>query len=85
MYNKYTILRDKNNATDYQVSKATGINSSMFTHWKNGIYNPKIDKLQKIADYFGVPITYFLEDNEDKASEEVIIIAKGNICSKKAR
>ncbi|HCT63894.1 MAG TPA: XRE family transcriptional regulator [Lachnospiraceae bacterium] len=64
MYNKYTMLRDKNNVTDYQVSKATGINSSMFTHWKNKVYTPKVDKLQAIANYFNVPITYFLEEQE---------------------
>ncbi|MBQ9065245.1 MAG: helix-turn-helix transcriptional regulator, partial [Blautia sp.] len=24
--------------------------------WKSGKYTPKIDKLKKLADYFGVPI-----------------------------
>ena len=65
MYNKYTKLRDEKGVTDYRVSKETSINPSLFTHWKDGIYTPKLDKLQKIADYFGVPITYFLEGKEN--------------------
>ena len=40
------------------VSKATGISSGVFTDWKKGRYTPKIDKMQKIADYFGVSVDY---------------------------
>ena len=29
---------------------------------KKGTYQPKIEKVTQIAKYFGVPITYFLED-----------------------
>lgn len=64
MYKKYAFLRDSVGETDYQVSKETEINPSMFSHWKNGVYSPKLDKLQRIAKHFGVPITYFLEDKE---------------------
>ena len=64
MYKKYVELRDKKNVTDYQVAKGTGINPSVFTHWKNKIYTPKIDKLQVIANYFDVPVTYFLENKQ---------------------
>lgn len=42
------------------VQKATGIPYSTFTDWKAGRYTPKIDKLQKIADYFGVTVEYLL-------------------------
>ncbi len=62
MYNKYVLLRDNFGETDYQVAKDTEINPSMFSHWKNGVYSPKLDKLQKIAKHFNVPITYFLEE-----------------------
>lgn len=61
-YKKYVLLRDKNEVTDYQVAKDTGITKSTFTDWKSGRSNPKIDKIKRLADYFGVPIEYFLED-----------------------
>lgn len=61
MYKKYVILRDKNGLTDYKVSKDTGITKSTFTDWKNGRSHPKTDKLKILANYFHVPITYFIE------------------------
>ena len=62
MYEKYVALRDSKNITDYKVASDTGITRSTFTDWKSGRSEPKIDKLKKLADYFGVPLEYFLEE-----------------------
>ena len=51
-----------------RIFQATNINRSTFSHWKNGDYTPKIETLQKIADYFGVPVSYFYGDEEEKPS-----------------
>lgn len=64
MYGKFQNLIDEKNITPYEVSKKTGISSSTLSDWKNGKSKPKIDKLQLLADYFGVPVTYFLAENE---------------------
>lgn len=40
------------------VSKSTGVSKSTLSAWKKGEYTPKTDKLEKIADYFGVPLEY---------------------------
>lgn len=61
MYERYVKLRDEKDVTDYRVSKDTGITRSTFTDWKNGRSKPKTEKLKAIADYFNVPIEYFLE------------------------
>ncbi len=61
MYEKYLKLRKEKGVTDYRVSVETGITKSTFTDWKSGRSEPKLDKLKKIADYFGVSIEYFLE------------------------
>ena len=61
LYEKFAQLLSEKNVTAYQVSKATGITSSMFYEWRDGRYEPKVDKIKKIADYFGVPLTYFYE------------------------
>ena len=63
IYKKYAELRDKFVVTDYAVSKKTGVSTSTLTNWKYGRYNPKTEKLKKLADYFGVPIEYFLGDD----------------------
>ena len=59
MFDVYQRLRDEMGLTDYAVSKATGIPRSTFTEWRNGRYQPKIDKIAKLAKLFGVPIDEF--------------------------
>ena len=65
MYEKYVTLRDQKGVTDYKVSEATGITKSTFSDWKSDRSKPKVDKLQKLANYFGVSIEYFLEDTTE--------------------
>jgi repressor LexA len=62
LYKKYEELLQTAGETSYQVSKATGIAQSTLADWKSGRSQPKVDKLQKIADHFDVPVSYFLED-----------------------
>lgn len=61
MYEKFQQLLDKTHKTAYQVSKDTGISTATLSNWKLGNYNPKIEKIKILADYFGVSIEYFLE------------------------
>lgn len=63
MYEKFSKLLQDYGVTAYRVSKATGIAQSVFSEWKRGKSQPKLDKLQKIADFFNVPVTYFTEDD----------------------
>lgn len=61
-YELFDSLLKSNKVTTAAVSRATGIATSTFSEWKNGKYTPKPDKLQKIADHFNVPLTYFYPD-----------------------
>lgn len=57
----------KNNGTNpSRVSKATGISTATLTSWKKGDYTPKSDKLQKIADHFGVSLGYLMGMEEEE-------------------
>lgn len=72
MYEIYCKLRDQAHVKDADVVKATKITKSTFSDWKNGRSNPKLDKLQKIADYFGVTVDYLMTGKEipkEKAPE----------------
>ena len=62
MYNKFKQLLDERGVTAYQVAKETGISTATLTQWKQGRYTPKVDKIMKIADYFGVPLEYFVKE-----------------------
>ena len=63
-YSKYAFLRDKLGVTDYRVAADTGIQASTFTFWRSGRCAPKIDKVMRLANYFGVPVTFFVNDRE---------------------
>lgn len=69
MYEVFEQLLQKFGVTAYKVGKATNIASSTFTDWKLGRSVPKQDKLQRIADFFGVTITYLMTGNDDEVSE----------------
>ena len=60
MYAKYVELRDSKGMNDAQVSEKTGIPRSTFTDWKQGRSTPKLEKLLKIAQLFGVSIDEFV-------------------------
>ena len=62
MYKKFADLLLKNNKTTYRVAKDTGISPTLFSDWKKGKSKPKVDKLQTLAEYFGVPLDYFLKE-----------------------
>lgn len=62
MYEKFEKLLKERNIKANTVALATGVTSATLSAWKLGKYEPKQEKIQKIADYFGVPIGYFYDD-----------------------
>lgn len=66
MYERFLELLNNHQTTAYQVAKATGISQNTFSDWKKGRSTPKIDKMQKIADYFGVTTDYLLGKPDQK-------------------
>lgn len=72
MYEIFSELLQKYGVTPYKVSKETGVSQSTLSDWKRGVSTPKPDKLQKIADYFGVPLTYFLNETTGTSEAEKV-------------
>lgn len=71
MYERFERLLKERGLRASDVSKATGIASGVLTDWKKGRYTPKIDKMQKIADFFGVSVNYLQGiDNTEKDFNE---------------
>lgn len=72
MYQRYLALLEKHNDITANVCKAMGMQESTFSNWKSRYEKDPnasmtITNLKKIADYFNVPIEYFL--NKDNAQE----------------
>lgn len=60
-YHNYAKLRDANHMTDYAVGKRAGVNRACFSQWSKGVSKPSFNSLEKLANYFGVPVNYFYE------------------------
>lgn len=60
MYEIFKKLCEKNGVSNADVARATGVAKATLSEWKKGTYRPKADKLQKIADYFGVSLDYLM-------------------------
>ncbi len=73
MYEIFERLLQLHNVTAYQVSKATGISQSTLSDWKKKRSVPKNDKMQKIADYFGVSLQYLLTGTESEPVQPDIL------------
>lgn len=68
MYDIFEKLCEEKGVTPYRVCKETGITTSTISNWKAGRYTPKADKIQKIADFFGVSIEFLMGAEEKEES-----------------
>lgn len=64
MYERFVELLELRKITAYKVCKENNISTATITAWKKGIYTPKREKLQKIADYLGVTVDYLMGIDE---------------------
>lgn len=55
-------IRKQNEITQEQLAEGTGYSRSMIARIECGIMIPNVLMMKVIADYFGVPIEYFLEE-----------------------
>lgn len=72
MYERYVELLNEKQIRNIDVSRATGIPSSTFSDWKKGKSSPKYDKIQKIAEYFGVEPDWLSGKSEYKTKKEML-------------
>lgn len=66
MYERFALLLKENNLTAYRVAKETNISQTTFSEWKNGRSNPKLDKMQLIADYFHVTLDWLMGNTDER-------------------
>lgn len=61
-FNQLEKLCKKTGLTPTSFIKELGYSSSKITAWKNGSI-PKYEILNKISEYFNVPVSYLFEEN----------------------
>ena len=71
MYEIFERLLKEHGLTAYKVAQDTGITTATLSSWKKGRYTPKREKLQKLADYFGVTVEYLMTGEGKQDSTEL--------------
>lgn len=56
-------LMDAKNVNSSEVCKALGIKQNTFSNWINAKIYPRIDKIEKLASYFGVTKSDLVEEH----------------------
>jgi transcriptional regulator with XRE-family HTH domain len=65
-YDVFDNLCKKNNTTPYSVAIKLGFSRSTPAYWKRSGSPPKREYLEKIAEYFGVPVESLLGRETEK-------------------
>lgn len=64
--NNINSLRKEKNMSMKELAKAIGVTEATISRWENEKTNPRMGQVQKIADYFGVTISYLLGYSNNK-------------------
>lgn len=69
-------LRKTHKLTQEELAKILDVKPTAVSAWELGRNKPLMDKLDMMAHYFGVPISYFFEENQIKRSKNHIHFVK---------
>lgn len=59
-------LRERDNLTQIELADLIGVNPVTLSRYETGDRKPKIDKLEKMAEVFGVTVNYLRGDEDNK-------------------
>lgn len=64
IYERIESLRKSKGLSQGKLEKQLGFSNGSISKWKNS--TPKVERLQKIADFFGVSVEYLMTGKEDE-------------------
>ena len=69
-YEKFIALCGDRKVAPSRVAQDVGLGKSAVTRWKKGKNGITDKNIKLIADYFGVPVNYFTEDEKSDTKNE---------------
>lgn len=67
----YEVLRRlmfENNVRKVDIIRATGVTRPVLVNWEHGRSEPSLETLRRLAKYFKVPITIFLQEEKNETT-----------------
>lgn len=68
IYERIESLRKSKGLSQGKLEKQLGFSNGSISKWKNS--TPKVERLQKLADFFGVSVEYLMTGKEDEQKEK---------------
>lgn len=68
IYERIESLRKSKGLSQGKLEKQLGFSNGSISKWKNS--TPKVERLQKLADFFGVSVEYLMTGKEDEHKEK---------------
>ena len=65
-------LRNKSGLTQIEIATKLNVSGQTILNWENGIYEPKINQLIRLADLFNVSVDYLVERKSNNKSVDDI-------------
>ena len=63
---------ERNNVMQKDVAQAIGVTTGTFNDWVKGRSAPRMDKIQKLANYFSIDVSDLLEPHETKRYQKEV-------------
>ena len=77
MAKNLTYYVDRSGKTQKELSEIVGVATSTFNDWMKGKKYPRIDKIEILANYFGILKSDLIEDKDQKVSPEELQLTEG--------
>lgn len=71
MANNLIYYVNRSGKTQKELSEIVGVATSTFNDWMKGKKYPRIDKIEILANYFGIQKSDLIEDKSQKKSPEL--------------
>lgn len=63
------VYLEKSGKTQKELAEIVGVSTSTFNDWINGKIYPRIDKIEILANYFGILKSDLIEEKKEKSDE----------------
>lgn len=71
---KIKLLREKRGLTQEELAEKIGVSKSSISQWENGMKEPRMGMIQKVADLFGVTKSYIIENETQEYDPDALEI-----------
>ena len=72
-----TYYVDRSGKSQKELSEIVGVATSTFNDWMKGKKYPRIDKIEMLANYFGILKSDLIEDREKKIPSDKVELTEG--------